>query len=102
MRIAGRLASEVLDFITPHVKANVSTEELDALCHDFMVNQDGTGPELAALWQLQHMAFTPQARPVSAGWLRTQLTTVGFDSVEVSEMIPGMTRLVQARKPLQA
>ena len=44
MRIAGRLASEVLDFITPHVKASVSTEELDALCHDFMVNQQGTVP----------------------------------------------------------
>ena len=44
MRVAGRLASEVLDFITPHVKANVTTEELDALCHDFMVNQQGTVP----------------------------------------------------------
>ena len=69
------------------------------LIHDFMVNQDGTGPELAALWQLQHMAFTPDARPVSAGWLRAQLTAVGFEDIEVSEMIPGMTRLVQARKP---
>jgi hypothetical protein len=69
------------------------------LIHDFMVNQDGTGPELAALWQLQHMAFTPDAQPVSAGWLRAQLTAVGFENIEVSEMIPGMTRLVQAKKP---
>ena len=61
------------------------------LIHDFMVNQDGTGPELAALWQLQHMAFTPDAEPVSAGWLRAQLTAVGFENIEVSEMIPGMT-----------
>jgi methionyl aminopeptidase len=38
MRIAGRLASEVLDFITPHVKPGVTTEELDRLCHDYMVN----------------------------------------------------------------
>ena len=44
MRTAGRLASEVLDFITPHVKASVTTEELDRLCHDFMVNQQGTVP----------------------------------------------------------
>ena len=72
------------------------------LIHDFMVNQDGTGPELAALWQLQHMAFTPDARPVSAGWLRAQLTSVGYEDIEVSEMIPGMTRLVQARKPAAA
>jgi methionyl aminopeptidase len=38
MRVAGRLASEVLDFITPHVKSGVTTDELDALCHDYMVN----------------------------------------------------------------
>jgi methionyl aminopeptidase len=44
MRVAGRLASEVLDFITPHVKANVTTEELDALCHDYMVREQKTVP----------------------------------------------------------
>ena len=38
MRVAGRLAAEVLDFIAPHVKAGVSTAELDRLCHDYMVN----------------------------------------------------------------
>jgi len=38
MRIAGRLAAEVLDFITPYVKPGVTTEELDRLCHDYMVN----------------------------------------------------------------
>lgn len=37
MRIAGRLASEVLDFITPHVKPGATTDEIDALCHDYMV-----------------------------------------------------------------
>ena len=44
MRIAGRLASEVLDYITPYVKAGVTTEELDALCHDYMVKVQGTIP----------------------------------------------------------
>lgn len=38
MRIAGRLAGEVLDYIKPFVKAGVSTDELDQLCHDYMVN----------------------------------------------------------------
>ncbi len=38
MRIAGRLASEVLDFITPHVVKGVTTDELDKLCHDYIVN----------------------------------------------------------------
>ncbi len=44
MRIAGRLASEVLDFITPHVQPGVTTETLDRLCHDYMVNVQGTIP----------------------------------------------------------
>jgi len=44
MRVAGKLASEVLDFITPFVKPGVSTEELDQLCHNFMVNEQNTIP----------------------------------------------------------
>ena len=38
MRIAGKLAADVLDMITPHVKAGISTEELDKICHDYIVN----------------------------------------------------------------
>ncbi len=38
MRIAGKLASEVLDYITPFVGHGVTTEKLDQLCHDYIVN----------------------------------------------------------------
>jgi methionyl aminopeptidase len=38
MRRAGRLAAEVLDFITPHVKPGVTTDALDRLCHGFIVD----------------------------------------------------------------
>ena len=38
MRIAGRLASEVLDMLTAHVKPGVTTNELDRLAHDHIVN----------------------------------------------------------------
>ena len=38
MRIAGRLASEVLDMLTPHVKPGVTTEELDRLAYEHIVN----------------------------------------------------------------
>ncbi len=38
MRRAGRLAAEVLDFITPHVQPGVTTGELDRLCHDFILD----------------------------------------------------------------
>ncbi len=44
MRIAGRLAAEVLDYITPFVKPGVTTGALDKLCHDYMVNVQGTIP----------------------------------------------------------
>jgi methionyl aminopeptidase len=38
MRKAGRLAAETLDFITPHVRPGVTTDELDRLCHGFIVD----------------------------------------------------------------
>lgn len=44
MRIAGRLAAEVLEMIEPHVKAGVSTGELDRICHDYIVNQQDAIP----------------------------------------------------------
>jgi len=44
MRVAGRLASEVLDFITPHVRPGITTGELDRMCHDYMVTVQGTIP----------------------------------------------------------
>ncbi len=37
MRVAGRLASEVLDMLTEHVKPGISTEALDKLAHDYIV-----------------------------------------------------------------
>jgi methionyl aminopeptidase len=44
MRVAGRLAAEVLDYITPFVKPGVTTGELDKLCHDYMVDVQGCIP----------------------------------------------------------
>src|SRR3954471_18421152 len=44
MRIAGRLASEVLDFISSHIKPGVTTGRLNDLCHDYMVNVQHTVP----------------------------------------------------------
>lgn len=69
------------------------------MVHDFMVENDRTGPPMAALWQLQHMAFTPEARSVTPGWLRTRLQETGFVDIQEDEMIPGLTRLIHARKP---
>jgi methionyl aminopeptidase len=39
MRVAGRLAAQVLQMIRPHVKAGVATGELDRICHDYIVGE---------------------------------------------------------------
>jgi methionyl aminopeptidase len=44
MRVACRLAAEVLDYITPFVKPGVTTNELDRLCHNYMVDIQGCIP----------------------------------------------------------
>ena len=38
MRVAGRLAAEVLQVVAPYVRPGVSTAELDRICHDHIVN----------------------------------------------------------------
>ncbi|KAG1658075.1 Methionine aminopeptidase [Nymphon striatum] len=44
MRVAGRLASEVLDMIGPHVVPGITTNELDKICHDYIVNEQQAIP----------------------------------------------------------
>ena len=44
MRVAGRLAAEVLDYIEPYVKPGITTGELDDLCHRYMTDVQQTVP----------------------------------------------------------
>ena len=44
MRVAGQLASEVLDYLTPFVQAGVTTNALDQLAHDYIVQVQGGIP----------------------------------------------------------
>ena len=44
MRVAGRLAAEVLDYLAPFVKPGVTTGEIDRLAHDYMVGVQQTTP----------------------------------------------------------
>ena len=44
MRLAGRLASEVLDMLTPHVKPGITTDQLDKLAHDYIVHEQHAIP----------------------------------------------------------
>lgn len=38
MRVAGRLAAAVLEMIEPHVQEGITTDELNDICHDYIVN----------------------------------------------------------------
>jgi methionyl aminopeptidase len=44
MRVAGSLAAEVLDMITPHVNPGISTGELDRICHNYIVDEQQSIP----------------------------------------------------------
>ncbi len=44
MRIAGRLASEVLDMIADYVKSGISTDELNRICHRFITEDQDAIP----------------------------------------------------------
>ncbi len=43
-RIAGELAADVLAMITPYVQPGVSTDELDRICHDYIVHEQKAIP----------------------------------------------------------
>ena len=44
MRVAGRLGSEVLDMLTPHVRVGATTDQLDKLAHDYIVQEQHATP----------------------------------------------------------
>lgn len=44
MRVAGRLAAEVLDMIETHIKPGVTTDELNSICHDYIINEQDAIP----------------------------------------------------------
>jgi ubiquinone/menaquinone biosynthesis C-methylase UbiE len=67
--------------------------------HDFMVADDRTGPPLAALWQLQHMVYTPDGIGLTPGYVQATLETAGFEASKARDLIPGMTQVITGRKP---
>ena len=70
------------------------------IVHDFMVEDDRNGPHLAALWQLQHLAFTPTAKSITPSWVSKVMEDAGFYKIVNNELIPGMTKIVYGKKPI--
>lgn len=44
MRVSARLAAEALEMITPYVKPGVTTDELNQICHDYIINEQQAFP----------------------------------------------------------
>ncbi len=100
------LMSYLFSGVPDHSHAGLLRKAFDALnpggqvlIHDFIVDADLSGPKNTALWQLQHTAFTPEARSLDDDWLTGALEAAGFSDAEVGRLIPGMTKLATARKP---
>ena len=76
LRIAGRLAADVLAMIGEHVRAGVSTEHLDRLCNDFIVN-------------------TLQATPANVGYLGFPKTVCASVNHVVCHGIPSRAEVLK-------
>ena len=66
--------------------------------HDFMVEDDRSGPHLAALWQLQHLAFTPSAKSITPSFVSSIMENAGFSGINIKVLIPGMTKVLWGTK----
>lgn len=69
------------------------------LLHDFMVEDDATGPTSAALWLLFSLLCDPDAAMLTPRLVSGLVTDAGLADVESRETIPTITRMVMARKP---
>jgi len=69
------------------------------LLHDFMVEDDATGPTSAALWLLFSLLCDPDAAMLTPRLVSDQVGAAGFTGVTSRETIPTITRMVMARKP---
>ena len=67
MRLAGQLAAQVLDFITPYVKIGITTGELDKLCHDYIVEVQHAIPACVGYRGYQHTVCTSVNHQVCHG-----------------------------------
>lgn len=71
------------------------------LIHDFMLDDDETGPALAALWFLQYLSGRVDGICFSAATLAAQLERQGFENISDQVAVPEITKLVSCTKPIR-
>jgi len=68
------------------------------LVHDFMVDDDETGPPLAALWLLNAVTIDPDVPSLTPAWLTAATGRAGFSQSEITPVVPGTTRMLTAHR----
>jgi 2-hydroxy-4-(methylsulfanyl)butanoate S-methyltransferase len=68
------------------------------IVHDFMVEDEGTGPTSAALWLLMALLIDPDVELLAPGSLSQHIADAGFLDVRDQEVIPTITRMITANK----
>mmetsp|Transcript_109638 Transcript_109638/g.349819 ORF Transcript_109638/g.349819 Transcript_109638/m.349819 type:complete len:359 (-) Transcript_109638:109-1185(-) len=68
------------------------------IVHDFMVDDSLDGPQLGALWALQHVTVNPEGLGLCPANVVSRMSSAGFRRTEVMEMIGGMTKVIVGYK----
>ena len=77
MRKAGRLAAEVLEMISDHVRPGISTGELDKICHDYIIEEQ-------------------KAIPANVGYRGFEITLCTSINQVISHGIPDFNRILKS------
>jgi ubiquinone/menaquinone biosynthesis C-methylase UbiE len=98
------LMSYLLSAVSPRAIRHLLAQAYGALwpggvvlLHDFMVDEDRTGPTTAALWFTVFLS-NPEAISFTPGWLSERLREQGFAVEDIREVIPRSTKLLIAKK----
>ncbi|MBT3558398.1 MAG: type I methionyl aminopeptidase [Rhodospirillales bacterium] len=113
MRKAGRLAAETMDYVIPFVKPGVTTDELNTLCHDFIIDHGATPSPLnyrgfpkSICTSINHVVChgIPGDRKLVDGDIMNIDVTVTLDGWfgDHSRMVPAGKAGVKARKLIDA
>ena len=68
------------------------------LVHDFVADDDQSGPPLAALWLLNAVTIDPDVPFITDAWLTGAARRAGFADAAITAVVPGTTRLLTARR----
>ena len=70
------------------------------IVHDFMLDDDRAGPAQAAAWFLVYLPLRTDAVSFSAAELKPLIAGPGFVDIEDQVMIPEITKVITAQKPV--